>query len=137
MNGFKLPAEYRTEIENIDTEHSLLIDILNESLSSFDRSDRVPFPNFDKYFGRLWQEMNTHFSHEEAEMKQVSYPAFLSHRQHHADVMARLASVRDSAASQGYVDLSTVENVFENILGDMLRADLGFKNFLCEKAELG
>lgn len=136
IRRFSLPDEYRMEIENIDAEHSLLIDVLNESLSSFDRNDRVKFSDFDRYFRRLWQEMNTHFWNEEAEMEQLHYPAFLSHKEHHADVMIRLASVRDHAAAQGYVDRSTVEEIFENILGDMLRADLRFKNFLAQKVAL-
>lgn len=130
---FTLPDACRFEIENIDTEHSLLIDILNESLSEFDRNDRAAFPDFEKHFGRLWQEMSTHFRHEEAEMEELQYPALLSHKNHHADVMSRLAAVRDSAASRGYVDRATIEEIFENILGDMFRADLGFKDFLSQK----
>jgi hemerythrin-like metal-binding protein len=133
---FALPSKYRLEIDSIDAEHSLLIDILNESLSGFDANGRAEFPDFEKYFRRLWQEMSTHFRHEEAEMKELQYPALLSHQHHHADVMSRLATVRDSAASRGYVDRATIEEIFENILADMLRADLGFKDFLSRKVLL-
>ena len=127
---FALPDACRLDFKNIDAEHTVLINILNESLSAFDSGDRVTVAEFEKYFRRLWQEMAAHFRHEEAEMEQVQYPQCLAHKHHHADVLSRLASVRDRAASAGYVDRHTVEDIFDTILDDMLRADLGFKTFL-------
>jgi hemerythrin-like metal-binding protein len=127
---FSLPDACRLGFKNIDAEHTVLINILNESLSAFDAGDRVAVAEFEKYFRRLWQEMAAHFRHEEAEMQEVKYPELLAHKHHHADVLSRLASVRDHAAEAGYVDRHTVEDIFDTILDDMLRADLGFKTFL-------
>jgi hemerythrin-like metal-binding protein len=130
---FALPEACRLDFKNIDAEHTVLINILNESLSAFDAGDQVAVAEFEKYFRRLWQEMAAHFRHEEAEMEQVQYPQCLAHKHHHADVLSRLASVRDHAAEAGYVDRHTVEDIFDTILDDMLRADLGFKTFLFQQ----
>ncbi len=133
---FKLPDECLIKFDNIDAEHSTLIDILNGCLSGFGQNKKIALPDFDKCFRRLWQEMSTHFQHEEAEMKQVQYPELLGHKHHHAEVISRLASIRDNTASCGYVDRSFIEEIFDTIVDDMLRADLSFKNFLQQKGIL-
>jgi hemerythrin len=74
--------------------------------------------------------MQAHFSHEEHEMAGLGYGDLPQHKAHHGRCVGRLDAIRRSAADNRIMNKKVLDEVFDMILDDIIRADSGFKSFL-------
>ena len=79
----------------------------------------------------LRQSLKTHFAHEEREMAHLDYPDLAQHKVHHLRCFQRFDEACDAVASQQIkMDKDFLDELFDMIIGDIIRADSAFKSFL-------
>lgn len=77
-------------IEAIDNEHKMFFCIINEALTSLQAEDINIHTLSRETLARLSDYARTHFSHEEAYMKEIQDPELTSQQQEHADFINRI-----------------------------------------------
>lgn len=94
----------------------------------------VPNPDrglFHSLLKELQKAATAHFAHEEAIMERCGYPDLASHRAHHANCETRLGQIGDMLLA-GEIEPSRffLDELFDLVLDDIIRADSGFKAFI-------
>jgi hemerythrin-like metal-binding protein len=136
MDYFILPESCSVPNEEIQAEHELLVSIVNKGRDIL-RSAPNPDPNlFHLLLEELRMAATAHFAHEEAIMGGCGYPDLANHRAHHANCLTRLKQITDMLLA-GEVTPSRffLDELFDLILDDIIRADSGFKAFIGNSAD--
>jgi hemerythrin-like metal-binding protein len=131
MDQYILPDSCSLPCLEIQAEHELLVSILNKGRNVV-RSVQNPDPElFLSLLEELRKTTLAHFAHEEIIMKECGYPDLASHRIHHANCVTRLSQITDMLLA-GTVQPGRflLDELFDMILDDIIRADGGFKAFL-------
>lgn len=131
MEQYAIPKSHLICHGDIDEEHQDLIDILNLALQMV-RVTPDPTPHqIYPYLENLREGLKLHFRHEEREMARLRYPDLPNHRTHHAHCVQRLDGICDAVASgEKQVDKDLMDDLFDMIMDDIIRADGAFKSFL-------
>jgi hemerythrin-like metal-binding protein len=119
---FFLPPSLSIAFDDIDAQHQALIDIINLAA-------HAP-PQLAALLAQLNTTLAHHFAHEEDVMRAQGYPQLAEHKLHHAHILGRVTEITDGLSRSGEPLRSSMENVFTNLIDDILRADLPFKTFL-------
>ncbi|MBU6471867.1 MAG: hemerythrin family protein [Alphaproteobacteria bacterium] len=127
---FELPVSALFGDRHIDAEHQVLVDILNGTIAGFGSSGRLLSTRFAHDVAHLLDHLKQHFDHEEQLMTAARYPGLATHRAHHGCVLAKVSALRMEALQQTEIDKEPVFDLFDQVLDDLLRADLPFKAFL-------
>jgi hemerythrin-like metal-binding protein len=126
---YSMSGSLSLDYDDIDTEHERLIDILNEALR-ISRSEQGHVAGaLDKTLVVLMEAMLAHFAHEERGMASLGYSDLHQHEAHHARCIERLRFLCGSVAGT-FTNKSVLDQVFDMIIDDIIRADSGFKSFL-------
>lgn len=125
-----LPDAALVQHAHIDDDHRELIDILNGMLQQADGRGMLVGAVFGDGLRALIARTERHFRDEEAEMAAAVYPELAAHQAVHAAALAHFADTLRGTAGQTEADASAVYNLFNIVLDDLLRADLGFKSHL-------
>ena len=125
-----LPDAALVQYAHIDDDHRELIDILNGMLQQADGRGMLVGAVFGDGLRALIARTERHFQDEEAEMAAAAYPELAAHKAVHAAALAHFADTLRGTAGQPEVDASAVYNLFNIVVDDLLRADLGFKSYL-------
>jgi len=133
---YEIPVSLSIDFDAINAEHEKLVSILNEALKKIRTEEDRSVDTVDESLEALSAAMQTHFNHEEQEMASLGYGDLPQHRAHHARCVARLDATRRSAADNRIMDKNILDEVFDMILDDIIRADSGFKSFLYAKGIL-
>lgn len=80
---FNFDSEFRLGIPEMDNEHSILINMLNEVHEYIRNGEKVKAAVYFKQ--TLAEYVGTHFSNEEVFMEKIGYPQLDDHRKIHAN----------------------------------------------------
>ena len=131
MDRYTLPASCDLPLPELQEEHQALIDILNEGLETV---RCVPDPSTEIFLSLLEdlrRLLSVHFAHEERVMAQYHFPHLVPHGLHHDLCAARLDRVSDLLlAGQLKPNRFLLDELFDMIVDDVVRADGEFKTFL-------
>ena len=129
--NYAVPSSLSIPYKNIDTEHEGLIEILNAILQALrlKRSDKDH--SVQQLLADLREALMIHFRHEEQEMAFLKFPNLAQHRIHHEHCATRLNEIiHDATTGQKAIDRALLDDFFDVIIDDIVRADSGFKSFL-------
>jgi hemerythrin-like metal-binding protein len=131
MDHYELPPSLSIPHGDIDAEHQSLIDALNTALQMIRTADGTSANNFYFYLENLREGLKRHFQHEEHEMAALGYPDLEQHKRSHLKCVQRLDDICDAVARrQRKIDKDLLDEMFDIIMDDAIRADSGFKSFL-------
>jgi hemerythrin-like metal-binding protein len=128
-NAYAIPQSLSIDYDDINAEHEELVSILNTALELVRTTAGVGAHALDGPLTRLRAALGDHFEHEEREMAELKYDDLDRHKAHHALCAARLDEICRSFATTR-VDKAALDEIFDMILDDIIRADSGFKSFL-------
>ena len=130
---FSLPDAFSIEFDGIDAEHQMMVDILNDFAR---RIDVGGDGDYETGFADLIRCMSDHFANEEAYMKQFGYAGLDWHREHHRECIAACQGLLDDCRGTGTVKPETIRACFHQIVTDVARSDLKFKEFLVDQGHI-
>ena len=82
---------FSTDVVSVDSEHRVLIDMLNQFIDSDSNLDEAL-----KVFDEVTLETINHFKHEERIMMNIKYPRYELHREKHRRLVADITKYRSS-----------------------------------------
>jgi hemerythrin-like metal-binding protein len=126
---YEIPASLSIDFDSINAEHEKLVSVLNDALRLIRTEQGSAAGIIDESLTDLSAAMQAHFNHEEGEMAGLGYGDLPQHKVSHARCLARLNAIRQSVGNRG-VNKNVLDQVFDMILDDIIRADSGFKSFL-------
>tara|TARA_B100000513_G_scaffold192180_1_gene118223 strand:+ start:94 stop:519 length:426 start_codon:yes stop_codon:yes gene_type:complete len=124
---FALPSSFLLHFNDIDPQHFALVEQLNFCLSKMDNG---VLKNFEPLFAEFLRLMAIHFEIEEGHMADLDYSGLDWHRNHHADCLERLQKLIGTVREQGYAGIRELRICFDDIIYDIVHADLKFGEFL-------
>jgi hemerythrin-like metal-binding protein len=128
---YAIPESLSIDYDGINAEHEALVGILNSALELVRTTAGIEARALDRPLARLREALGIHFAHEEQEMADLGYDDLDRHKTHHVQCAARFDEIcRSLAAANETVDKNALDQVFDMILDDIIRADSGFKSFL-------
>ena len=127
---FILPHAALFGFKNIDREHQDLVDIVNGAIEDFHRLEHREAAHFANWISRLRERMVHHFAYEEREMRDAGFEGVAAHITHHTQLIVRLNQMLADIGHTAIVDLEAMFELFAQVMDDILRADLPFKDFL-------
>jgi len=130
---FILPRSALFGFRNIDREHQELVDIVNGTAEDLRRHERPEPAHFAARIRELRERMLHHFAHEEREMRDAGFDGISAHITHHTRMIVSLNHLLARTAEAAEVARETSFELFAQVLDDVLRADLPFKDFLAAK----
>ena len=129
LHHYRLPESLSIPYADIDAEHQALIDLLNQASNIL--SDTPALAHILPVLATLNQDLATHFRHEEREMEKLGYPDLLVHSAHHANCLKRMNDICDAVvAGKKPIDQTLLDDLFDLVMEDIIKADSGFKSFL-------
>ncbi len=127
---FDLPESALVRYGSVDTEHQVLVDILNDAMADFGANGRLSGARFIEHVTRLLAHLRKHFASEEMAMAGTRYPDLAAHKAHHLGMIGKIAALRENALQRAEIDKESVFDLFDQVFDDLLRADLPFKSYL-------
>jgi hemerythrin len=85
-------SRYQTGIAEIDAQHMLLYEVVNDLIDSFRRGD--PNDQVAGVVNFLVTYTLEHFDSEEAWMERQGYPGLEAHRKEHQDLILRISALK-------------------------------------------
>jgi hemerythrin-like metal-binding protein len=116
--------------DDIDVEHGRLIALLNGMLVVTKDGQPQSARASKRRLDELSEAMTAHFDHEEREMASVAYSHLAQHKEHHLGCVAKFNAIRDSMTT---IEKPILDQIFDLVIDDIIRADSGFKSFLYAK----
>ncbi len=131
MDYFVLPDSCALPCAEIQAEHELLVGIINRGRDALRLAPKPDPQLFHALLQELLAASVAHFAHEEAIMEKSGYPDLASHRAHHANCVRRLEQTGDMLLT-GEIEPGRffLDELFDLVLDDIIRADGGFKAFI-------
>ncbi|MBU6445114.1 MAG: hemerythrin family protein [Alphaproteobacteria bacterium] len=127
---FILPRSALFGFKTIDHEHQELVDIVNGAIEDFRRLGRREAAHFEPWIRKLRERMVHHFAHEEREMRHAGFDGVAAHITHHTQLIERLNHMLAHIGHTAAVDIEALFELFAQVMDDILRADLPFKDYL-------
>jgi len=124
---YVLPEAFNIEFDGIDAEHKLMVDILNEFVEDIENG---LVDDFELPFANLIEVMKAHFDNEENYMTQLEYPGAGWHKEHHQECIDSCENLVEQCRVAGKANLEIVQNCFSQVIMDVAKADLKFREFL-------
>jgi len=131
MDRYFLPGSTTLPRPDLQAEHEALVSILNQALDILQSRQDPDVELFLSLLEKLRKTAVAHFAHEEEVMARQRYPDLASHSIHHAHCVVRLGQIGDALlAGKIRPGRPLLDELFDMILDDVIRADSGFKAFL-------
>ena len=124
---FALPTSFFLHFDDIDPQHIALVEQINLCVSKLE--DGI-LENFEPLFAEFLRQMAAHFEHEEGHMLDLGYSGLDWHRHHHAECLERVHRLILDIREQGYAGIRELRICFDDIIYDIVHADLKFGEFL-------
>ncbi|BBL70603.1 bacteriohemerythrin [Methylogaea oryzae] len=129
MAIFSWKNDYRVGDATIDAQHEYLFALANEVVGSQSRAELT------NHVMKLYRYVREHFSHEEAVMKQTSYPSYQEHIAMHDQLMAQLTAISDSIGKDQWSVDELQRFMNQWLLGHILEVDTQLAAFLGKTGE--
>ena len=131
MDYYELPASLLIPYAVVDAEHQALIELLNPALQAIQSARTPEAQMLYPFLESLREALTHHFAHEEQEMAKLKYPELAQHKVHHAKCVVRLDEICDAVTTgEKKPDKHLLDELYDMIIDDIIRADSGFKSFL-------
>lgn len=125
--NYALPDAFRISFANIDEEHDHIVEIVNRL---GDICERGTPSEFEDEFKEFLVSLDRHFANEEKYMRDLGYPGLDWHVTHHAESADKARRIFQRCMRDGSIDDAVVRTLFSEIVHDVARADLKFREFL-------
>lgn len=134
MDHYVLPVITVLPRTDLQAEHEVLVGILNKGRDILQSGQDLDVEAFLSLLEELRKALVAHFAHEEEIMAKQGYADLANHSIHHAHCVVRLSQTSDMLLA-GKIKPGRIllDELFDMILDDVIRADSGFKTFLDEK----
>lgn len=129
MKPLVLPAAWHFGWARIDDGHQVVVDLLNEMAEKC-RNGSAGRDEADTLCAGVETRLCEHFEDEEVLMDGLGYPGLDWHRSHHRESLERIRAVRRHCHDKGRIDEDDILLCFDEVLGDIAKADLRFQAFL-------
>jgi len=136
VNNYEIPASVSIPYDGIDAEHANLVGLLNVMLRAVQTGQTLEGEALKTHLTALSEATLGHFDHEEQEMAGLGFDGLAQHKAHHVRCVSRLDTVSHAIRSNNALIQDELEEIFDIIVEDAIRADLGFKSFLYKKGIL-
>jgi hemerythrin-like metal-binding protein len=134
MDHYFLPDSTALSCPDLQAEHETLVGILNQALDIIRSEQNPDIEPLLALLEKLRKAAVAHFAHEEEIMANLGYADLASHSIHHAHCIVRLSQIGDTLlAGKIKPGRNLLDELFDMILDDVIRADSGFKSFLDNK----
>ncbi len=131
MDQYTLPDSTTLPCPDLQAEHEALVSILNKARDILISGKNPDVELFLTLLEELRKTAVAHFSHEEEVMAKYGYKDLAIHSIHHAHCVLRLSQIGDTLlAGEIEPGRALLDELFDMILDDVIRADSGFKAFL-------
>lgn len=121
--------EYRIGISEVDHEHRVLIDLINEvhaALGSDRSAERI-----EDFLGEIYARISAHFALEEKDMNAHGYPELSQHKADHERLLDDIRDIMDEHATSGVLDDRAFSNRLAAWFGDHFKTfDARLHSFL-------
>jgi len=124
---FFLPEAFKISYDDIDEEHEEIVRQLN---SCAENAVDGKLYSFQERFDQLIEYLGAHFDNEEVHMQSLKYDGLDWHHEHHQSALLRSRRLLDRACGWGYADMLLIEQFFVDVIYDIAKADLKFREFL-------
>ena len=132
MGIFDWKEEYSVKIKEIDNQHKILVEMVNEMHDAMTqgKGKEVLGPILEE----LIQYTKTHFANEERLMEKYDYPDFAPHRNKHKKMTAKVLSLQEDY-QQGKFQLSFEVSKFlqDWLTKHILGTDMKYSDFLISR----
>ena len=133
MDRYVLPESTALPCPALQAEHEALVDILNKARDALRDGQNPDIELFLSLLEELRKAAVAHFAHEEEVMAKHGYADLANHSIHHAHCVVRLSQIGDMLlAGKIKPGRTFLDELFDMILDDVIRADSGFKAFLVD-----
>ena len=131
--GYFLPTAFQLGIQEVDDQHHALVDLTNVCADLIEAGqEKDACPPLTKFM-RLLEH---HFREEEAMMERSGYPGLDWHRAHHDDALQMTQKIFDVCRDKKQVTAADIADLFNNVVMDIVRADLKFAEYLEGRGDL-
>ena len=114
-------------IEEIDSQHQVLISLLNQVWEGIVR--RIDSTQTLKLLDELERYTVTHFTAEELYMWEINFPDFNEHTRMHRQFVARIATEKQAVISGGYLSLGFVHFLRDWLINHILVQDKAYADY--------
>ena len=97
--------EYRIGIDEVDSEHKALIDMINGACTLIEPG--ASNDDLERALGEIYAVCTAHFALEEKDMRLRSYPRLLEHKEDHERLLDDIRDLMDYVAAHGVLDRDT------------------------------
>ncbi|MBV8799812.1 MAG: hemerythrin domain-containing protein [Alphaproteobacteria bacterium] len=132
--AYYLPDSLAIPYDGVDAEHGRLIALLNAAWHIAETASGNA-QAVDGTLAALSEAMAAHFAHEEHEMEILGYGELAQHKVHHLHCARKFAAIHKSINDCG-PSKAVLDQIFDVLIEDIIRADSGFKSFLYAKGIL-
>lgn len=131
MPDYSWKSNYLTGFEEIDTQHKVLIDLLNKLSGAFDKQGETV--NLESIISELSDYTDYHFSFEEANMEKVDYPEYAQHKEQH-DYFRNKVNEFKSKYEKGevYIKVALIIHLRDWIIDHICKVDNRLGKFLID-----
>jgi hemerythrin-like metal-binding protein len=131
---YAIPQSLSIPYKGIDADHDVLVGILNSVLQVMQSKQPDDRCSVATLLVDLRVFLINHFRNEELEMADLEYPDLAQHKISHARFAARLNDIcNDVIVHKTTMSRELLDEIFDIIVSDVIRADSGFKSFLYRK----
>jgi len=120
-----LPNALNVGVEEIDSEHRVLVDLINHGISLWNEGERDS-AKFAEIFTEFVDRLSLHFHEEELLMARVNYPELKQHAGQHYHIMVLL---RHMEKHKELFELDDLIFCFDQIIQDIAHSDLHFADY--------
>ncbi|MBP5856964.1 hemerythrin family protein [Marivibrio halodurans] len=129
IKPLSLPASWVIGWREIDEDHEIILQVINGCIAAYDGTTVV---GFEDEFKALRDRVRGHFDHEERFMEHLNYPGLRWHHAHHRKWLEHLDDLRATCSRKGYADYDDILVCYDQVLSDIVKADLVLQSYLLE-----
>ena len=117
MANFSWNEEFRVGDEKIDSQHQYLFALANDLLESESKEALTGNAML------LFRYVREHFSHEEALMRKIDYPAYKEHAAQHEQLIDRLSAISADIGKDRWCEADLQSFMSDWVLTHILKVD--------------
>lgn len=131
---FEIPDSFRLQDGTINTQHSALVDFVNQCSSVTQHHDAGRLNQLIVEFIAL---LERHYQYEEDLMKKLKYPRLEEHAEHHAGSLREVRCWQNQIEKNPGPARDIPIILFNNVIFDIARGDLSFDDYVIDLHERG
>ena len=120
---------YSVGIEEVDNQHKVLVEIINELFTQISQGKAKD--NLNEIFDRLTEYTKVHFKDEEAMLVKFAYPDIISHRFEHNKFVKKLSEMKlEFDSSKITISLEILNFLKDWFINHILITDMKYSEYI-------